>query len=115
MISVRVHSFVFLLFYVILILKTKHVKLKIMSISTKATSVQTMLNSYYYSSLDDDFSNSSIKYTPNEEKLLKFLFKDYNPNIMPKEFSNETLTLYIGLAMAQLINIVREITFLFPL
>jgi hypothetical protein len=51
-------------------------------------------------------NHSTIKYTHNEEKLLKHLFKDYNPNIMPKEFSNDTVKLYIGLAMVQLINIV---------
>ena len=46
--------------------------------------------------------------TPNEEKLLRYLFKDYNPNIMPKENMNESFKLYFGLAMAQLINIVNN-------
>ena len=54
---------------------------------------------------EDERFNTSIKYTLNEEKLLRYLFKNYNPNIMPKEFS-ETLKLYIGLAMIQLIYFV---------
>jgi hypothetical protein len=48
-----------------------------------------------------------IEYSETEEKLLKYLFKDYNPNIIPREHINESLKLYIGLAMVQLINIVR--------
>lgn len=47
-----------------------------------------------------------LQYSPNEEKLLKYLFKDYNPHIMPKESLNESFKLYIGMAMSQLINIV---------
>lgn len=62
------------------------------------------------SELNDN--RSTIKYTPNEEKLLKHLFKNYNPNIMPKEYANETVKLYIGLAMVQLINIVYIFYFL---
>lgn len=41
-----------------------------------------------------------------EAKLLNFLLHDYNPNIIPSEKKNESLKLYIGLAMSQLINIV---------
>jgi hypothetical protein len=40
-----------------------------------------------------------------EERLLRYLFKDYNPHIIPRESNNESLKLYIGLAMIQLINI----------
>jgi hypothetical protein len=58
-----------------------------------------------------NINHSTIKYTPNEEKLLKHLFKNYNPNIMPKEHLNETVKLYIGLAMIQLINIVDIFSF----
>ena len=47
-----------------------------------------------------------LTYTSTEEKLLEYLFRDYNPNIIPRENSNESLKLYIGLAMVQLINIV---------
>lgn len=45
-------------------------------------------------------------YSPSEERLLKYLFKDYNPQIMPRENLNESFKLYVGLAMGQLINIV---------
>jgi len=41
-----------------------------------------------------------------EAKLLHYLLHDYNPNIIPREYKNESLKLYIGLAMSQLINIV---------
>ena len=53
--------------------------------------------------LTDNYS-----YTQDEEKLLKYLFKDYNPNIIPKVSLNESLKLYFGLAMSQLINVVSE-------
>lgn len=43
-----------------------------------------------------------------EEKLLRYLFKDYNPNVMPRQNLNESFKLYVGLAMSQLINIVKE-------
>ena len=49
-------------------------------------------------------------YSSTEERLLRYLFKDYNPNIMPRENLNESFKLYIGLAMSQLINIVTKIT-----
>ena len=42
----------------------------------------------------------------NEEKLLNYLFHNYNPNVIPRLFSNESLIIYIGLSMSQLINIV---------
>jgi hypothetical protein len=42
----------------------------------------------------------------NEERLLKHLFNNYNPNVIPR-FVNESLTIYIGLSMSQLINIVN--------
>lgn len=48
-------------------------------------------------------------YSSTEERLLRYLFKDYNPNIMPRENLNESFKLYIGLAMSQLINIVTKI------
>lgn len=46
-------------------------------------------------------------YSPSEERLLKYLFKSYNPHIMPRVNSNESLKLYFGLALGQLINVVR--------
>ncbi len=46
------------------------------------------------------------QYSPTEERLLRYLFKDYNPHIMPRENLNESFKLYIGMAMSQLINIV---------
>lgn len=49
---------------------------------------------------------STNPYSPAEEKLLKYLFKNYNPHIMPRENLNESFKLYIGLAMSQLINVV---------
>lgn len=52
------------------------------------------------------YHQSDLGYSPSEEKLLKYLFKEYNPHIMPIENLNESLKLYIGLAMGQLINIV---------
>ncbi len=53
------------------------------------------------------YKEPPLAYTSTEEKLLEYLFRDYNPNIIPRENSNESLKLYIGLAMVQLINIVR--------
>lgn len=53
-------------------------------------------------------SKDPIAYSSAEEKLLEYLFKDYNPNIIPRESANESLKLYIGLAMVQLINIVTK-------
>ena len=41
-----------------------------------------------------------------EERLHRYIFKNYNPNIIPKRYSNETLKLSIGLALIQIINIV---------
>lgn len=41
-----------------------------------------------------------------EERLHRYIFKNYNPNIMPKRHLNETLKLSIGLALIQIINIV---------
>ncbi len=49
-------------------------------------------------------SKSKYKY---ENKLLHLLFKNYNQNILPRENNNESLKLNIGLAMIQLVNIVR--------
>lgn len=46
-----------------------------------------------------------------EERLHRYIFKNYNPNIMPKRDSNETLKLSIGLALIQIINIVIDIYF----
>jgi hypothetical protein len=49
----------------------------------------------------------NVNYSPNEERLLKYLFTNYNPNIIPIESSNQSLKLFIGMAMIQLINIVK--------
>lgn len=42
----------------------------------------------------------------SEERLLNYLFKGYNPNIIPNHENNQSLRVYLGLAMVQLINIV---------
>ena len=54
-----------------------------------------------------ELTSGPLQYSSTEEKLLEYLFKNYNPNIIPRESSNESLKLYIGLAMVQLINIVK--------
>ena len=55
-------------------------------------------------------SSSSSKIDPlKEEKLLKYLLKDYNPNIMPKLNLHDHLRVFFGLALVQLINIVTHI------
>ena len=41
-----------------------------------------------------------------EDRLLKYLFKDYNPYVIPRDYRNYSLKLYVGLAMIQLINMV---------
>lgn len=48
-----------------------------------------------------------VGYSPSEERLLRYLFKSYNPNIMPRVNLNESFKLYFGLALGQLINVVR--------
>jgi hypothetical protein len=53
------------------------------------------------------YTEPPLVYSSTEEKLLAYLFREYNPNIIPRENSNESLKLYIGLAMVQLINIVN--------
>lgn len=58
--------------------------------------------------IDLQYIDSSYKY---EDQLLKHLFKSYNPNLIPRRNSNETLKLYLGLAMIQLINMVNMIMF----
>jgi len=55
------------------------------------------------------YMNRSVIEWQKEAKLLHYLLQDYNPNIIPRESKNESLKLYIGLAMSQLINIVLEI------
>ena len=50
----------------------------------------------------------NVSDSPSEEKLFKYLLKDYNPNIMPKLNMSEHFKLYFGLAMSQLINIVKH-------
>lgn len=50
---------------------------------------------------------NDVEYSPSEERLLKYLFKSYNPHIMPRVNYNESLKLYFGLALGQLINVVR--------
>ena len=42
----------------------------------------------------------------NELKLLDLLFYNYSPNIIPRR--NKPLKLYMGMSMAQLINIVKK-------
>ncbi|RNA33865.1 acetylcholine receptor subunit beta-like 1 [Brachionus plicatilis] len=44
-------------------------------------------------------------YSPSEERLLRYLFRSYNPNIMPRVNGNESFKLYFGLALGQLINV----------
>ena len=44
----------------------------------------------------------------NEEKLINLLLQNYNPNVIPRPSLNESLKLYVGLSMAQLINIVSK-------
>ena len=43
----------------------------------------------------------------NEENLIKILFSDYNPNVIPRPRLNESLKIYMGLSMSQLLNIVN--------
>jgi hypothetical protein len=57
-------------------------------------------------------SSATNKYSASEEidkmeeRLHRYIFKNYNRNIMPKRHLNETLKLSIGLALIQIINIV---------
>jgi hypothetical protein len=60
--------------------------------------------------------NESSKIDPlKEEKLLKYLLKDYNSNIMPKLNLHDHLRVFFGLALVQLINIVTYICLNFHL
>ncbi len=52
------------------------------------------------------YRNRTEKEWYKEAKLLNYLLRDYNPHIIPRENTNESLKLYIGLAMSQLINLV---------
>ena len=67
-------------------------------------------NSSYTLPPDFSISKMRIKQTRpdyfGEEKLLNYLFYKYNPNLIPVESINDSLKLYMGLAMSQLINIV---------
>lgn len=46
-----------------------------------------------------------------EEKLLKYMLKDYNSNVIPKINKSHSFTIFFGLALVQLINIVSERNF----
>ena len=54
------------------------------------------------------FESLILDSSSEEERLLKYLLKNYNPNIMPKLNMSENFKLYFGLAMSQLINIVNR-------
>lgn len=84
------------------------------------TCLQTFLNMnssmIQMNSLQSHESNTSYQHTVRnrseedwykEAKLLNYLLRNYNPNIIPREYNNESLKLYIGLAMSQLINLVK--------
>ena len=53
-----------------------------------------------------DSHHKMFDYSHNEERLLNHLFKDYNPFVMPRKSANESLKVYFGLALHQLIQIV---------
>lgn len=90
------------------------------------TCLQTFLNMnssmIQMNSQQSHESNTSYQHTVRnrseedwykEAKLLNYLLRNYNPNIIPREYNNESLKLYIGLAMSQLINLVKiQATFL---
>lgn len=58
---------------------------------------------------DSEYKKLNSFDAKREERLIELLLRNYNPNIIPKPIYNQSLKLYIGLSMAQLINIVIRI------
>jgi hypothetical protein len=67
------------------------------------------MNLFNHTSKEDveEFNRIKDSSYKDEDELLKILFQTYNPNIIPRRNLNESLKLYVGLAMIQLVNMVN--------
>lgn len=101
--------FIFLLFFVIFIVNSQFLPLKKFDITTKSIFTKKKGEKMF---TNNHYINESSKINPiKEEKLLKYLLKDYNPNIMPKMDWHDHFKIFFGLALVQLINIVTKFVF----
>ena len=86
-------SLIFLL-HVICLTSAQFLPLKTFDITTKTIYTKKNREKMFY---NDSLSPGSKINPIKEEKLLKYLLKDYNPNILPKMSLDEYIKVFFGL------------------